>query len=41
MNEVLVDQIPNLADMIRSLEELSLMAVGTQLQSTSLIVQQV
>jgi len=41
MNEVLVDQIPNLADMIRSLEELSLMAVGTQLQSTSLIVQQI
>jgi hypothetical protein len=41
MNEVLIDQIPNLADMLRSLEELTLMAVGSQLQTTSLIVEQV
>jgi len=40
MNEVLIDQIPNLADMLRALEELSLVAVGNQFQTTSLIVQQ-
>ena len=40
MNEILIDQIPNLSMMLRALEELSLMAVGGQVESNALIVQQ-
>ena len=41
MNEILIDQIPNLGDMLRSLEELSLMQVGGTTSNSHLIVQQV
>jgi hypothetical protein len=41
MNEVLLDQIPNLSAMLRSLEELSLMNVPTHLSSNPFVVQQV
>ncbi|CAD8161362.1 unnamed protein product [Paramecium pentaurelia] len=39
MNELLLDQIPQLVDMLRSLEELSLMQVQTQSKNT-IVVQQ-
>jgi zinc finger MYND domain-containing protein 10 len=41
MNEVLLDQIPPLAHMLRSLEELSLMNVPTHLTVNPFVVQQV
>jgi hypothetical protein len=41
MNEILIDQIPNLSYMLRSLEELSIMNVGSTIRNSSLIVQQV
>jgi len=41
MNEVLLDQIPNLSAMLRSLEELSMMNVPTHLTSNPFVVQQV
>lgn len=42
MNEVLLDQIPNLTQMLRVLEELSIQQVGTNLQNMNgFIVQQV
>lgn len=39
MNELLLDQIPNLSVMLRSLEELSFMNVRTQTLSNPLVVQ--
>ncbi|CAD8160460.1 unnamed protein product [Paramecium octaurelia] len=39
MNELLLDQIPKLVDMLRSLEELSLMQVQAQSKNT-IVVQQ-
>lgn len=41
MNEVLLDQIPPLAQMLRSLEELSIMNVPTHLSINPFVVQQV
>ena len=41
MNEVLLDQIPNLAAMLRSLEELSIMNVPSQLSQNPFVVQQI
>lgn len=41
MNEVLLDQIPPLAHMLRSLEELSLMNVPTHLTTNPFVVEQV
>jgi len=41
MNEVLLDQIPPLAHMLRSLEELSMMNVPTHLTINPFVVQQV
>jgi len=41
MNETLMDQIPNLALMLRSLEELSILNVQTQAKGNPFIVQQV
>jgi hypothetical protein len=38
MNELLLDQIPNLSDMLRTLEELSLMGVAAQINNNSFIV---
>jgi hypothetical protein len=40
MNDVLLDQIPNLVDMLRSLEELSLLNVAAQQSSNPFMVQQ-
>lgn len=40
MNEVLLDQIPTLSHMLRSLEELSIMNVPTHLSSNPFVVQQ-
>jgi hypothetical protein len=40
MNETLMDQIPMLNDMLRTLEELSLTQVNTSLNTNSLVVQQ-
>lgn len=40
LNEVLLDQIPNLSYMLRSLEELSMMNVPTHLTSNPFVVQQ-
>jgi hypothetical protein len=39
MNEILLDQIPNLTVMLRSLEELSIMNVPAQSLSNPFIVQ--
>ena len=39
MNEVLLDQIPNLTVMLRSLEELSLMNVPAQPSTNPFIIQ--
>lgn len=41
MNEVLLDQIPPLAHMLRSLEELSIMNVPTHLSTNPFVVEQV
>jgi hypothetical protein len=41
MNEVLLDQIPNLSAMLRSLEELSMMNVPSNLTTNPFVVQQV
>ena len=41
LNEVLLDQIPALSYMLRSLEELSLMQVPTHLTVSPFVVQQV
>lgn len=41
LNEVLLDQIPNLSYMLRSLEELSIMNVPTHLTSNPFVVQQI
>ena len=40
MNELLLDQIPNLVDMLRSLEELSLLNVAVQQSTNPFIIQQ-
>lgn len=39
MNEVLLDQIPNLSVMLRALEELSMMSVPSQPISNPFVVQ--
>jgi hypothetical protein len=41
MNEVLLDQIPSLTAMLRSLEHLSMTNVPSQLSSNPFVVQQV
>ena len=41
MNEVLLDNIPNLSAMLKSLEELSIMNVPSQLSQNPFVVQQV
>ncbi len=41
LNEVLLDQIPNLSYMLRSLEELSIMNVPTHLTTNPFVVQQI
>ena len=41
MNEVLLDQIPALSAMLRSLEQLSMTNVPSQLSSNPFIVEQV
>ena len=40
LNELLLDQIPGLTDMLRTLEELSIMNVASYINTNSFIVQQ-